>query len=177
MKKMILALGLMALVSAPLSAELKYTTHMEIKKVDRGPRAAGQPDDRHDGRCDHEADGAGRAPPTCVPGRREGARIEYLQAAMGQPAGTVNLVRRWHADRDEPEREDLLENHRARQRSRTCSAAGIPSPDVTAKRTGQFETIAGAKCEVITFDWKMALPIPEAGALEPSRRTFRPRWR
>jgi hypothetical protein len=41
-------------------------------------------------------------------------------------------------------------------------AAGMPTPEVTAKRTGQFETVAGVKCEVIVFDWKMALPIPEA---------------
>ena len=40
--------------------------------------------------------------------------------------------------------------------------AGIPTPEVTAKRTGQFDTVAGTKCEVITFDWKMNLPVPES---------------
>jgi hypothetical protein len=34
-------------------------------------------------------------------------------------------------------------------------------PDIAVKRTGQVETVAGAKCELLTFDWKMALPIPE----------------
>ena len=41
-------------------------------------------------------------------------------------------------------------------------SAGVPVPEVTAKRTGQFETVAGVKCEVVQVDWKMALPIPEA---------------
>ena len=41
-------------------------------------------------------------------------------------------------------------------------AAGVPIPEIAVKRTGQFETLVGAKCEVVTFDWKMALPIPEA---------------
>jgi hypothetical protein len=36
-------------------------------------------------------------------------------------------------------------------------AAGMPMPDIAVKRTGQFDTVAGAKCEVLTFDWKMAL--------------------
>ena len=51
---------LASVVTAPLSADLKYTTHMEVKKAEKAARAAGQPHDRHDGRCGHEADGAGR---------------------------------------------------------------------------------------------------------------------
>ena len=40
-------------------------------------------------------------------------------------------------------------------------AAGM-KPTSTVKRTGKIETVTGLKCEVVTFDWKMDLPIPEA---------------
>ena len=40
-------------------------------------------------------------------------------------------------------------------------AAGI-APQVTVKKTGKSDTVAGVKCDVVAFDWKMALPIPEA---------------
>ena len=52
-----------------------------------------------------------------VPGRRQGRSVEYLQAAMGQPAGTINLIT---PDGtlivSESEREDVLENERCRRR-------------------------------------------------------------
>ena len=92
----------------------------------------------------------------------KGARIEFLQAAMGQAAGTINLAR--------PDGTLIVMNPKEKTYWQTTSeatlaamqTAGIAAPEVTAKRTGQFETVAGVKCEVVTFDWKMSIPIPEA---------------
>jgi hypothetical protein len=91
----------------------------------------------------------------------KGGRIEYMQAAMGQAAGTVTLF--------SPDGTIAFLNPKDKTYWKTTvqsamegmHAAGIPTPDVTVKRTGQFETVAGTKCEVVTFDWKMNLPIPE----------------
>jgi len=162
MKKMVLALGLMLLVSAPLSAELKYTTHMEVKK---STAAAGQPANPMIGMMSEavmkQMVPEGAADVVYLVGDK-GARIEYLQAAMGQPAGTVNLVTTDGTLVVMNTKEKTYWKTTVEATLANMRAAGIPLPEVAAKRTGQFETIAGAKCEVITFDWKMALPIPEA---------------
>jgi hypothetical protein len=162
MKTMVLALGLMSLVSAPLSADLKYTTHMEIKKSAAAPA---QPTNPMIGMMGDavmkQMVPEGTADVLYLVGDK-GARVEYLQAAMGQPAGTVMLVT--------PDGTLVVMNPKEKTYWKTTvetalanmRAAGVPMPEVTAKRTGQFETIAGAKCEVITIDWKMALPIPES---------------
>lgn len=162
MKRMFVALGLVAVVSARLSAELKYTMHMELKKSEAAPAQATNPMLSMMGDAvmrQMVPDGA--ADIVYLVGEK-GARIEYMQAAMGQAAGTVNLAR--------PDGTLIVMNPKEKtywkttgQSSMTAiQAAGISAPEVTAKRTGQFETIAGAKCEVITFDWKMKIPVPEA---------------
>ena len=162
MKQVFVALCLVALVSARVSAELKFTVRMEMKKAEATPAPAANP------LLGMMADTMMKQ---LVPGGsadvvywigEQGARIEFTQAAMGQAAGTVNLAR--------PDGTLIVMNPAAKTYWKTTSqatmaameAAGMPIPEVTAKRTGQFETVAGVKCEVIVFDWKMALPIPEA---------------
>lgn len=161
MKQTCLALCFVALVSARPSAELKYTTHMEMKKSEAAP--AQRPNPLLGMMADSlmkqlVPDGA--ADIVYLIGEK-GARIEFAQAALGQPAGTVNLAR--------PDGTLIVMNPTAKTYWKTTSqagatamqAAGVPAPEVNAKRTGQFETVAGVKCELVQFDWKMALPIPE----------------
>jgi hypothetical protein len=162
MKQIFVALCLVALVSARVSAELKMTVHMEMKKSEAAPKTAANPllGMMGDSVMKQLVPG-GTADVVYLIGE-QGARIEFTQAAMGQAAGTVNLAR--------PDGTLIVMNPTAKTYWKTTSqasmaamqAAGMPTPEVTAKRTGQFETVAGVKCEVIVFDWKMALPIPEA---------------
>jgi hypothetical protein len=162
MKRMFVALCLLTLVSARLSAELKYTMHIEVKKTEAAPAQGGSPILAMMGDAMMKQmvpDGV--ADIVYLIGEK-GSRIEFMQAAMGQAAGTVNLGR--------PDGTLIVMNPKEKTYWQTTSqaalgamkAAGITPPDVTATRSGKFETVAGVKCEVVTFDWKMALPIPEA---------------
>src|SRR4026207_492089 len=162
MRKFVIAAGLSTLMIVPLSADLKYTQHMQIQK---SATATDQPANPMLGMM---ADAVmkqmvpgGEADVVYLVGEK-GARIEYLQAAMGQAAGTITLF--------SPDGTLAVLNPNEKTYWKTTIQAaldgmktsGVPTPEVTAKRTGQFETVAGTKCEVITFDWKMNLPIPEA---------------
>jgi len=162
MKRIILAACLASVVTAPLRADLKYTTHMEIKKAEK---AAEQPANPMIGMM---ADAVmkqmvpgGEADVVYLVGEK-GARIEYMQSAMGQPAGTITIFS------PDGNLSVLNPNEKTYWKTSVQSAlegmktSGVPTPEVTAKRTGQFDTIAGTKCEVVTFDWKMNLPIPAA---------------
>ena len=162
MKQVFVALCVVALVSARVSAELKYTMHMEMKKLEAAPAPAANPLVGMVGDSVMKQLVPGGAADVVYLIGEQGARVEFRQAAMGQAAGTVNLAR--------PDGTLIVMNPTAKTYWKTTSqatmaamqAAGVPIPEVTAKRTGQFETVAGVKCEVILFDWKMALPIPEA---------------
>lgn len=162
MNKFILAACLSTLMTAPLSADLKYTQHMQVQK---SPTASDQQANPMLGMM---ADAVmkqmvpgGEADVVFLVGEK-GARIEYMQAAMGQAAGTITLFT--------PDGTLIVLNPTEKTYWKTTvqtaldgmKTAGVPTPEVTAKRTGQFDAVAGTKCEIITFDWKMNLPIPEA---------------
>jgi hypothetical protein len=162
MNKFILAVCLASVVTVPLRADLKYTQHMQVQK---SATTSDQPVNPMLGMM------ADAVMKQMVPGgeadvaylvSEKGARIEYMQAAMGQTAGTITLF--------SPDGTLAFLNPKEKTYWKTTvqaaldgmKAAGVPTPEVTAKRTGQFDTVAGAKCEVITFDWKMNLPIPDS---------------
>jgi hypothetical protein len=162
MKNLLLGACVAALVTVPLSADLKYTTHMQIEK---SATSTGKPPNpvlgmMADGLMKQMVPG-GAADVVYLVGDK-GARIEFMQAAMGQAAGTIELVT--------PDGTMAFLNPQQKTYWKTTvqaaldgmHASGVPTPDVTVKRTGQFETVAGTKCEVVTFDWKMNLPIPES---------------
>jgi len=155
------ALLVVASVSVPLHAELKYTTHMEIKKT----AAPAQPVNPMIGIMGDavmkQMVPEGAADIVYLVGDK-GARLEYLQAAMGLPAGTINLMMPDGTLAFLNPKEKTYWKTTAQAAMDNMRAAGVPIPEITVKRTGQFETLVGAKCEVVTFDWKMALPIPEA---------------
>jgi hypothetical protein len=162
MNKFIWAVCLSSVVTVPLRADLKYTQHMQVQK---SASASDQPVNPMLGMM------ADAVMKQMVPGgeadvvylvSEKGARIEYMQAAMGQAAGTITLF--------SPDGTLAFLNPTEKTYWKTTvqaaldgmKAAGVPTPEVNAKRTGQFDTVAGAKCEVITFDWKMNLPIPDS---------------
>ncbi len=159
MKHVIAALCLVAATAVPASADLKYTIHFELKNQET-PAA---PDNFLVGLI-----GAGIAKQLLPTGKADlvyligdkGSRIEFLQAAMGVPAGTVMLAL--------PDNTLLVLNPAEQTYWKADVKTAVESlqssgmaPEVAAKRTGEFSTVAGVKCERVTFDWKMDLPIPE----------------
>src|SRR5690349_5755390 len=91
MNKLVFALCLSVLITVPLKADLKYTMHMQVQKAE-GPTS--QPANPMIGMM------ADAVMKQMVPGGEadvvylvgdKGARIEYVQSAMGQAAGTVTL--------------------------------------------------------------------------------------
>jgi hypothetical protein len=159
-KNLLAALVISAAISVPLHAELKYTTHMEIKKT-AAPTQPGNPMIAIMGDAlmkQMVPDGAADIVYLVGP---KGARLEYLQPAMGLPAGTVNLMMTDGTLIILNPKEKTYSKTSVQAALDTMKAAGIAMPEVTMKRTGQFETVVGTKCEVVTFDWKMAIPIPE----------------
>ena len=159
MRKALTALFLVAAVSAPLRAELKYTMRMEMKKSEN-PTAPINPMLTMMGeQMMKQMLPTGSSEMTYLIGEK-GTRMEFTQAAMGQPAGSVNIAK--------PDGTLFVLDPQNKTYWKTTTdaaaaqmkAAGI-APEVAAKKTGQSETVAGVNCEVVTFDWKMALPIPE----------------
>lgn len=155
------ALLLVAGASAPLAAELKYTMHMDVRKSEAPAPAATNPMIKMIGdMMTQKLVPAGGADMIYTLGEK-GARVEFVQAAMGQPAGGVTITK--------PDGTLLILNPAEKTYWKTTmeaaaaqiKAAGL-SPEATVKRTGEFETVSGVKCERITFDMTMALPIPEA---------------
>ena len=160
-RKTVIACGLVLLASAQASAELKYTLHMEVKKSDAPATPGANPIVVMMGeRMRAQILPEGAADLVYIIGEK-GTRVEYLQAAMGQPAGTVALA--------QPDGTLLVLNAKDRTYWRTSTqaaaaaaqAAGI-APRATAKPTGEFDTVAGVKCERVLVDVQFDLPIPEA---------------
>lgn len=161
MKHVAAALCLVAAVSSRASAELKYTVHLELKQADAPADAPSNPM--------LAMIGAGMAKQLLPAGSADlvytvgekGARTDFLQAAMGNPAGTVTLAR--------PDGTLLVLNPAEQtywkanvQAAMSAMQSAGMAPEVAARRTGEFSTVAGIRCERVTFEWKMDLPIPDA---------------
>lgn len=161
MKKVFVALCLVGSASASLHADLKYKLHIEIKKTEAPPSQPLNPMIAMMGdSMIKEMLPAGAADLIYSIGEK-GSRVEYLQPAMGQAAGTISI--------SQPDGTILMLNPKDQTYWKTTTqattammkASGL-APTSTVKRSGQFDTIAELKCEIVTFDWKMDLPIPEA---------------
>jgi hypothetical protein len=166
MNKVLVALCLASLVSVRLSAELKYTLRTEVQKNDvqkneaPASRASNPMIAMMGEAMTRQMLPEGSATMTYVLGEK-GTRVELANAAMGQAAGTVTLV--------QPDGTAVVLNAadhtywkwNVPAATTAMKAAGI-TPEVALNRTGEFETVAGVRCERSTFTMKMDLPIPEA---------------
>jgi uncharacterized protein DUF4412 len=161
MRKVLGALCLVLLGADRAGAELKYTLRTEVQKSEAPATPAQNP------MIAMMADALtrqllpeGSATMTYILGDK-GARIDFVNAAMGQAAGTVTLV--------QPDGTTILLNPKDQTYWKTglqgagaaMQAAGL-TPQVTTARTGEAETVAGVRCERSTFTMKMDLPIPPA---------------
>lgn len=161
MKSLVVACGVLMLVSATASAELKFTMRTELQKSAAAPTPAPNPLLTMMGEAmTRQVLPEGNATMTYVVGEK-GTRVEFVNAAMGQAAGTVSLM--------QPDGTAVIINPKDQTywkmaipaAGAALQAAGI-KPVVETARTGEVETVAGAKCERSTFTMKVDLPIPEA---------------
>jgi hypothetical protein len=160
MRKALTALFVVALVSAPLRAELKYTMRMEMKKSDNAAATPANPMLTMMGeQMMKQMLPNGASEMIYIIGEK-GTRLEFTQAAMGQPAGSINIAKPDGTLYVMDPQNKTYWKTTTDAASAQMKAAGI-APEVTAKKTGQTESVAGIKCDVVAFDWKMALPIPE----------------
>ncbi len=162
MKSLLMACGFLALVSTTASAALKFTLQTQLQKAAAAPAAeAPNPLLTMMGEAmTRQVLPEGNATMTYVIGEK-GTRLEFVNAAMGQAAGTVSLM--------QPDGTAVILNPKDQTywklampaAGAALQAAGI-KPVVTTTKTGETETIAGARCERSTFTMKVDLPVPEA---------------
>jgi Domain of unknown function (DUF4412) len=181
MRKVCVLLCLAVLVSTRAGAELKYTVKTEVQKPEgqkpeaqktEAPKADGQKAQTPAGKAPNpmlammgdalsrQLLPEGSATMTYLIGEK-GTRIDFVNAAMGQAAGTVTII--------QPDGSTIVLNPKDQTywkstmqgMASAMQSAGL-TPQVTSTRTGEIETVAGVKCERSTFTMKMDLPIPPA---------------
>jgi hypothetical protein len=161
MKKVLVALCFVSLVSGRASAELKYTMRTEVQKAEKQASPAPNPMLAMMGEAmTKQLFPEGSATMTYILGDK-GVRIELMNAALGQPAGTVTLGQLDGTAVVLNPKDQTYWKMGTQGASAAMLAAGM-KPEVTSSRTGESETVAGVHCERSTFTMKMDLPIPEA---------------
>src|SRR5215210_3695722 len=161
MRRGIVALCMVSLVSARLSAELKYTLHVDVKKGDAPADAPSHPLLAMMGDAViQQLVPEGRADVIYILGEK-GARTEALNAVMGQPAGTVTLLQPDGTMAVINPKDQTYWKTTIQSATAAIHGSGMKA-DATSSRSGEFETVAGIRCERVPFTVKMNLPIPEA---------------
>jgi hypothetical protein len=146
MRKALTALSLVLVISAPLRAELKYTMRMEMKKSETAPPPPNPMLAMMGEQMMKQMLPNGNSEMVYIIGDK-GARMEFT----AKPDGTLYVM--------DPQNKTYWKGT-IDAAAAQMKAAGIV-PEVTVKPTGQSETVAGLKCDVVSYDWKMPLPIPE----------------
>jgi hypothetical protein len=159
MRKALTALFLVALVSAPLRAELKYTMRMEMKKSENTAAPVNPMLTMMGEQMMKQMLPTGSSDMIYMIGEK-GTRMEFTQPTMGQAAGAVNIAKPDGTLYVMDPQNKTYWKSTIDAASAQMKAAGM-TPEVTAKKTGQTDTVAGIPCDVVSFDWKMTLPIPE----------------
>lgn len=156
-----LALCLVCLASARVSAELKYTLRTDVVKGEAAPAPPPNPMVAMMGDAmTRQLLPEGSATMTYFLGEK-GTRVELANAAMGQPAGTVTLVQPDGTVTMLNPAEKTYWKAGVQGPASAMKAAGL-APQVTVTPTNETETVAGVSCQKSTFAMKMDLPIPEA---------------
>lgn len=161
MRKAFVALVLVASVAAPLRADLKYTTHTEMKP---STSADAQPANPMLGMLAGQMvqqllpDGAAD---TVYIVSDKGMRTEYLKGGMSTNAeGTITLTMT-NGDLIQLNPKDKTYwKSTAQQMTAMMQQAGM-QPEVTMKTTGETATVASVHTKRSTFQISIPLPIPE----------------
>lgn len=160
MKRLLLACCLIPISVSTARAELKYTMRTEVQKAAAGSAPANPVLTMMGEAMTKQVLPEGAATVTYLIGEK-GTRLEFVNAAMGQPAGMVSLI--------QPDGSAVVMNPKdqtywklgTQGAAAALQAAGI-TPKITTTKTGEVETVAGVRCERSTFLMKVDLPVPEA---------------
>jgi len=161
MRRYVIACALVALVSAPLSAELKYTSRMTARAVPGAPAATDMMGAMI-GPMMLQMFGGAEGVETVVTINEDGRmRTEYRGAFVGMPAGTVVIMR---ADGTsvgfDPKAQTWWKVDAGRDNPQLAAMLAQMTPEVTTKRTGEFATVAGLKAERVSVAMTMPIPMP-----------------
>jgi hypothetical protein len=156
-RRMLMAGLLVAVAVSPAAADLRYTTHIETRKVE-----SAQPIDPVMGMIG--AMMASRFPTGDMKMTvgEAGTRVEFVNALGPVPAGGVMLIRSGSTVILNP-----IDRTYWTARAPVPVLPAANAPAITAKRTGQFEMLEGLRTERVAFGLSMPLPLP-AGVQLPA---------
>lgn len=158
----VMATALLVLAAAvPLGAELKFTTRMQARES--ATPAPADPMLSPLGAMLTESMLPGGSLETTTIIGDKGMRVEWNKPLPGVPNGAVMLQR--------PDGTVIMIDPSAKtywkmSADAVTGALAGSSPTVTTKKTGQFSEIAGTRCEMVTYELSLPIPMP-AGAQAP----------
>jgi len=162
MRRYVIACVLFVLVSVPLHAELKYTSKLTVRKVPSAPASTDMIGALLGPMMLQMFGGAEGVEMTVTLHEDGRMRTDYLGAFAGMPAGTVVIQR---ADGTsvgfDPKAQTWWKIDADASNPQMAAMLAQMRPQVTTKRTGEFETVAGLKAERVSMSMTMPLPVPE----------------
>lgn len=162
------ALVLVAVASAPLSAELKVTSRMSVRAVPDAPPAADMLSQMMGPMLLQMFGGLDGVEMVSIWHEDGRTRTEYRTAFAGLPAGAVIVTR---ADGTsvgfDPKAETWWKMSDDADMAEQAAFMAQMKPEITTKKTGQFETLAGFRAERITLAMRMPIPLPPEVAQAP----------
>lgn len=170
MRRMFASLLVLVALSAPLSAELKITSKMSVKPVAGAAPATDMMSQMMGPMLLQVFGGTAGVESVAIIHEDGRMRTEYTTAFQGMPAGSVMLVRKdgttvgfdakggtwWKV----PGMADMPPE--------AAAMIAEMKPEITTKKTGQFETIAGLRSERVTMSMRVAIPLPPEVAQLPA---------
>lgn len=161
-KKLLSVLSFVVVAAVPLSADVKYTLHMEARAAAGG---ATDPMSQMAGGMLSQIFPAGGIDTVVISGDK-GMRSEQKQAFATIKAGTVTIVK--------PDGVMLMLDPSTKtywkqpavSEAAAAAMAGA-TPNIKVVKRGVFETINGMKAEHLTFQMTMAIPGVDASQLPP----------
>lgn len=158
----VMATALLVLAgAAPLAAELKFTTRMQARES-ATPVAADPVLGTLGTMLVESMLPGGSLEMTTIVGEK-GMRVEWNKPLVGVPTGAVMLQR--------PDGTVIMIDPPAKtywkmSADAVTGALAGSSPTVTTKKTGQFTEVAGTRCETVTYELRLPIPLP-TGAQVP----------
>lgn len=162
MRRMFASLLVLVALVAPLSAELKVTSKMSLRQVPGAAPATDMMSQMMAPMMIQAFGGTAGVEMVTISHEDGRTRIEYKSAFQGMPVGSVVLTR---ADGT-----SVGFDAKAGTWWKIPGMADLPpeaaavmaemKPEITTKKTGQFETIAGQRAEKVTMSLRMPIPMP-----------------
>jgi len=161
-RKLIISAALVLAAIAPLSADTRYTMHMEARMA---AGAGTDPMSQMAGGMLTQLFPAGGIDQVVISGDK-GVRSEQKQAFANMKAGTVTLMRMDGSMVMLDPSSKTYWKQPALQAEASAALAGM-TPNVKVTKRGTFETINGMKAERLMLTMTMAIPGMDASQLPP----------